>query len=212
MALCDGQLLGELRLALAQHPVLARILAFNAADQPGSLATLAAPKSGPFAACPTAAGVSDVGRGLGLLPRHCRYAASHGRAHGGGRRHDLLHRAHVLPSDGAVHAGAAGRRGAERGWNAQQHFESDDLIDQMQQALLNVRAVLAEAGASPEHMVRMNWFITDRDEYQLRPKQLGSVYREVMGRHFPAMSCVQVAALVEPRAKVEIEVTAVVPD
>ena len=102
--------------------------------------------------------------------------------------------------------------GGQIGWNAQQHFESDDLIDQMQQALLNVRAVLAEAGATPEHMVRMTWYITDRDEYTLRLKQLGGVYREVMGRHFPTMSCVQVAALMEPRAKVEIEVTAVVPD
>jgi len=73
-------------------------------------------------------------------------------------------------------------------------------------------AVLQEAGAGPEHMVRMTWYITDRLEYKARLKELGPVYREVMGRNFPAMSCVQVAALVEDRAKVEIEVTAVLPD
>ena len=71
---------------------------------------------------------------------------------------------------------------------------------------------MQEAGAGPEHMVRMTWYIIDRDEYNARLKELGAVYREVMGRHFPAMTCVQVAALVEPRAKVEIEVTGVVPE
>ena len=72
--------------------------------------------------------------------------------------------------------------------------------------------MLAEAGAGPQHMVRMTWYITDRVEYNARLKELGTVYREVMGRNFPAMTCVQVAALVEARAKVEIEVTAVLPD
>ena len=102
--------------------------------------------------------------------------------------------------------------GGQIGWNAQQQFESDDFIAQTRQTLLNVRAVLQEAGAGPEHMVRMTWYIVDRDEYNARLKELGAIYREVMGRHFPAMTCVQVAALVEPRAKVEIEVTGVVPD
>ncbi len=101
--------------------------------------------------------------------------------------------------------------GGQIGWNAQQQFESDDFIAQTRQTLLNVRAVLQEAGAGPEHMVRMTWYIVDRDEYNARLKELGAAYREVMGRHFPAMTCVQVAALVEPRAKVEIEVTGVVP-
>lgn len=102
--------------------------------------------------------------------------------------------------------------GGQIGWNAQQQFESDDFIAQTAQALRNVVAVLAEAGAGPEHMVRMTWYIVDRVEYNARLRELGQVYREVMGRHFPAMSCVQVAALVEARAKVEIEVTAVLPD
>ncbi len=102
--------------------------------------------------------------------------------------------------------------GGQIGWNAQQQFESDDFIAQTAQTLRNVLAVLQEAGATPEHMVRMTWYITDRDEYNRRLSELGAVYREVMGRNFPAMSCVQVAALVEVRAKVEIEVTAVLPD
>ena len=102
--------------------------------------------------------------------------------------------------------------GGQIGWNAQQQFESDDFIAQTAQALRNIVAVLQEAGAGPEHMVRMTWYITDRVEYNARLKELGAAYREVMGRNFPAMTCVQVAALVEARAKVEIEVTAVLPD
>ena len=102
--------------------------------------------------------------------------------------------------------------GGQIGWNAQQQFESDDFIVQTSQTLRNVVAVLAEAGAGPEHMARMTWYIVDRTEYKARLKELGQVYREVMGRNFPAMSCVQVAALMEERAKVEIEVTAVLPD
>ena len=100
--------------------------------------------------------------------------------------------------------------GGQIGWNAQQQFESDDFILQTAQALRNIVAVLAEASAGPEHIARMTWYILDRAEYVARLKELGAVYREVMGRNFPAMSCVQVAALVEERAKVEIEVTAVV--
>ena len=102
--------------------------------------------------------------------------------------------------------------GGQIGWNGQQQFESDDFIAQTTQALRNIVAVLKEAGAEPKHMVRMTWYIVDRVEYNARLKELGQVYREVMGRNFPAMSCVQVAALVEQRAKVEIEVTAVLPD
>ncbi len=102
--------------------------------------------------------------------------------------------------------------GGQIGWNAQQQFETDDFIEQTGQALRNIVAVLREAGAGPEHMVRMTWYITDRDEYNARLVELGPVYRAAMGRHFPAMTCVQVAALVEARAKVEIEVTAVLPD
>lgn len=102
--------------------------------------------------------------------------------------------------------------GGQIGWNAQQQFESDDFIAQTAQTLRNIVAVLAEAGAGPQHMVRMTWYILDRVEYNARLKELGQVYREVMGRNFPAMTCVQVAALVEARARVEIEVTAVLPD
>lgn len=102
--------------------------------------------------------------------------------------------------------------GGQIGWNGQQQFESDDFIAQTRQALLNIAAVLHEANAGPEHMVRMTWYIVDRDEYLARLKDLGAVYREVIGRNFPTMSCVEVSRLVEARAKVEIEVTAVVPD
>ena len=102
--------------------------------------------------------------------------------------------------------------GGQIGWNAQQQFESDDFIHQTRQALQNVHDVLACAGAGPEHMVRMTWYITDRDEYNARLRELGSAYRDVMGKHFPAMTCVEVSRLVEARAKVEIEVTAVLPD
>ena len=102
--------------------------------------------------------------------------------------------------------------GGQIGWNAQQQFESDDFIDQCGLALRNIAEVLREAGAGPEHMVRMTWYVTDRDEYSRRLGELGPVYRDAMGRNFPAMTCVQVAALVEHRAKVEIEVTAVIPD
>ena len=102
--------------------------------------------------------------------------------------------------------------GGQIGWNAQQQFESDDFIAQVAQTLHNVVAVLREAGAGPEHMVRMTWYVADRVESTSRLPELGAVYREAMGRNFPAMTCVEVSGLMEARAKVEIEVTAVVPD
>ena len=99
------------------------------------------------------------------------------------------------------------------GWNAQCQFESDDLVDQVRQALLNVRAVLQEAGAEPRHIVRMTWYLLDKREYVMRGREIGMAYREVLGREFGiAMSAVQVAGLVEDRAKLEIEVTAVIAD
>ena len=101
--------------------------------------------------------------------------------------------------------------GGQIGWNAAQQFESDDFVLQTRQTLQNIVAVLKAGGAGPEHMVRMTWYIVDRVEYNARLKDIGGVYREVMGRNFPTMTCVQVAALVETRARVEIEVTAVVP-
>ena len=98
------------------------------------------------------------------------------------------------------------------GWNAEQRFESDDFVAQVRAALANVVAILAEGGARPEHIVRMTWYVVDRREYVASYPALGRVYREVIGRHYPAMTAVEVSALIEDRARVEIEVTAVVPD
>ena len=101
--------------------------------------------------------------------------------------------------------------GGQIGWNAQQEFETDSLVGQVKQALENVVAVLAEGDARPEHVVRLTWYITDRDAYLKNVAEIGAAYREVMGRHFPAMSVVEVSRLVEERAQVEIEATAVLP-
>jgi len=97
------------------------------------------------------------------------------------------------------------------GWNARCEFDSDDFVQQVRQALLNVCAVLAEGGATPQHIVRMTWYVLDRGEYVARGREVGAVFRELVGSYAIAMSAVQVSALMEPRAKVEIEVTAVVP-
>jgi enamine deaminase RidA (YjgF/YER057c/UK114 family) len=97
------------------------------------------------------------------------------------------------------------------GWNGDQQFASDDFVAQVEQALRNIVAVLAEAEATPEQLVRMTWYVTDKREYLSRLKDVGTAYRRVIGRHFPVMTMVQVAALIEDRAKVEIEATAVVP-
>lgn len=98
------------------------------------------------------------------------------------------------------------------GWNGQCQFESDDFIAQVRQTLLNIKAVLAEAGAGPEHITRMTWYLLDKREYLARGREVGQAYREVLGQEYGiAMSAVQVAGLMEDRAKVEIEVTAVLP-
>ena len=97
------------------------------------------------------------------------------------------------------------------GWDAQGVFHSDDFAAQTRQALQNVLAVLREAGAGPEHMARMTWYVTNKAEYLGALREVGQAYREVMGAHYPAMAAVEVSALMEDRAKVEIEVTAVVP-
>lgn len=115
-------------------------------------------------------------------------------------------------ANGVMARGAMIFVGGQIGWNAQQQFESDDFIAQTRQALLNIRAVLQAGGAGPQHMVRMTWYVVDRVEYVARLKELGAAYREVMGKNFPAMTCVEVSALVEERARIEIEVTAVLPD
>jgi enamine deaminase RidA (YjgF/YER057c/UK114 family) len=98
------------------------------------------------------------------------------------------------------------------GWNAQERFESDDFAAQARQALHNVVEVLREAKARPEHIVRMTWYVVDKREYLAASEELGAAYRELIGKHFPAMTAVEVSALIEDRARVEIEVTAVVPE
>jgi len=98
------------------------------------------------------------------------------------------------------------------GWDAQGQFQSDDLVAQVRQALANALEVLAEAGARPEHIVRMTWYLTDKREYLRRGKEIGAVFRELIGSFNTAMTAVQVVALIEDRAQVEIEVTAVIPD
>ena len=98
------------------------------------------------------------------------------------------------------------------GWNGQAEFETDDFVGQCKQALQNIVDTLACAQAGPQHIVRLTWYVKDKREYLNRGRELGKAYQEVIGRHFPVMALVQVADLVEDRAKVEIEATAVVPD
>ncbi len=101
--------------------------------------------------------------------------------------------------------------GGQVGWNEQQEFETDDFAEQVGQTLKNIMAVLKEADAGPEHITRMTWFVVDKHEYLAALRDVGRHYREVVGRHFPCMTAVEVADLIEDRARVEIEVTAVVP-
>lgn len=97
------------------------------------------------------------------------------------------------------------------GWDAEGRFQTDDFVGQARQALENIVAVLREAGAGPEHIVRMTWYVVDKREYLDAGAALGAAYRDTIGRHYPAMSAVQVSALMEDRARVEIEATAVIP-
>lgn len=98
------------------------------------------------------------------------------------------------------------------GWNAQEEFEAEDLVGQFRQILVNTLAILAEDGAGPEHIVRMTWYVTDMAEYRASLKEIGTVYRALIGKNFPAMAALGVTALVEPKARIEIETMAVVPD
>ena len=127
----------------------------------------------------------------------------------------LLHPRNWAPTTGFSNGVAAeGRQifvAGQVGWNARQEIVGDDFVAQVEQALRNVVDILAEADARPEHLVRLTWYITDKREYLMRSSEVGQAYRRVIGRHFPAMTLVQVMALVEDRAKVEIEATAVVP-
>lgn len=97
------------------------------------------------------------------------------------------------------------------GWNAKGAFESDDLVAQVRKALENISVVLAAGGARPEHVTSLTWYFTNKAEYVARSKEIGEAYRAVMGKHFPAMTAVEVSSLIEPRAKVEIQAIAVVP-
>ncbi|RAI45350.1 RidA family protein [Rhodoplanes roseus] len=102
--------------------------------------------------------------------------------------------------------------GGQIGWTPHQVFESDDLVDQVRQTLRNIVSVLREGGAEPQHIVSMTWYFTDKQDYLARLREIGAVYRDEIGRHYPAMAAVQVVALMEDRAKVEIQATAVVPE
>ena len=129
--------------------------------------------------------------------------------------HEYLHPKSWKPAAGYSNGIAASGRlvftGGLVGWNAEQQFDSDDFVEQAAQTLRNIVAVLAEAGAGPEHLVRLTWYVTDKKDYLGNLKALGRVYREIIGGHYPAMALVQVVALVEDRAKLEIEATAVIP-
>ena len=129
--------------------------------------------------------------------------------------HEILHPKHWKPARGYANGVAATGRmvftGGLIGWNADCEFETDDFVEQVAQALRSIVEVLAEAGAKPEHLVRLTWYVTDKREYLDGLKELGAVYKAVIGRNYPAMALVQVVALVEDRAKVEIEATAVIP-
>lgn len=98
------------------------------------------------------------------------------------------------------------------GWDAECRFQTDDFAGQVRQALHNIVAVLAEGDAKPEHIVRMTWYVVDKQEYVNAYREIGDAYRAIIGRHYPTMTAVQVVALIEDRARVEIEVTAIVPD
>lgn len=115
-------------------------------------------------------------------------------------------------ANGVVATGRTVFVAGQVGWDAEERFATDDLAGQVRQALQNVVAVLAQGGARPEHIVRMSWYLADAAEYNARLADIGAAYREVIGKHFPAMTALQVAGFVEQGAKVEIEVTAVVPD
>ena len=130
--------------------------------------------------------------------------------------HEVLHPKNWKPALGYSNGMAARGRlvvtGGIIGWNADQVFETDDFAGQAAQVLRSIVEVLACAGARPKHLVRLTWYVTDKHEYLASLKDLGRAYREIIGRHYPAMALVQVVALVEDRAKVEIEATAVVPE
>jgi enamine deaminase RidA (YjgF/YER057c/UK114 family) len=130
---------------------------------------------------------------------------------------DILQPAGWAPAkgyaNGVVASGRVVLTSGQIGWDpATGEFATDDFAAQTEQALRNVAAVLREAGAAPEHLARLTWYVTDRDAYLAATREIGRSYRELFGRHFPAMAVVVVAGLLEARAKVEIEATAIIPD
>ena len=131
--------------------------------------------------------------------------------------HEFLNPEGWKPAQGYANAVVSGPGttiwlGGLVGWDEQQVWHSDDFIEQTDRILGAIVALLAEAGAGPEHLTRMTWFVVDKQEYMSRLRDLGAVYRKHLGRHYPAMALVQVVALVEDRARLEIQATAVVPD
>lgn len=128
---------------------------------------------------------------------------------------EFLHPDNWVASKGYTNGVAAeGRQvivAGQVGWNDRAKFESDDFVAQVEQALSNVMQILVKAGGKPSHLVRLNWYLTDKAEYVARQKEVGEAYRRVIGRHFPAMTLLIVAGLLEAGAKVEIEATAVIP-
>ena len=130
--------------------------------------------------------------------------------------HTFLHPPGWKPAKGFSNGIAAQGRlvflAGQVGWNAEQRFESTDFVAQARQALANIVTLVAEAGGEAAHITRLTWFVLDKQEYLSRLRELGDAYRSVMGKHFPAMTLVQVGALVEDEARLEIEATAVVPN
>jgi enamine deaminase RidA (YjgF/YER057c/UK114 family) len=114
-------------------------------------------------------------------------------------------------SNGIVASGRQIFIAGQIGWDAHGRFNSERMADQVRQTLENICTVLVQAQAGPKHIVRLTWYVTSRDEYYAELAEIGAAYRAVMGKHFPAMSVVQVVALMEAQAKVEIEATAVIP-
>ncbi len=114
-------------------------------------------------------------------------------------------------SNGVVAEGRIVFVAGQIGWTPDMVFESDDFLGQLSQTLKNTLAVLKEAGAGPEHIARMTWYVTDREEYLANLKGMGAIWRETMGKNYPAMACLEISGLMEPRARIEIETTAVLP-
>ena len=129
--------------------------------------------------------------------------------------HEFLHPKNWKPpkgfANGIVAEGRVVFLAGQVGWNAEQKFDSTDFVAQVRQALANIVTLVGEAGGRPAHIVRLTWYVTDKKDYVSRLPEIGAAYRSVMGRHFPTMTLVQVVALVEDLAKVEIEATAVIP-